>query len=114
MGGECVDWEPCSFDDIYQPLVGDSRFVALDGLARVINFLALESIPELQDIETAAARFCDTPYEIAQEEYSERPLDTLELPAFCFEGLYAFEMLTTGFGFGSDSSQILFVDALFG
>ena len=88
--------------------------MALDGLARVTNFLALGSQPELSDIESAAAQFCDTPYEQAQGEYSDRPIDTLLLPAYCFEGLYAFEMLTTGFGFNANSSQILFAAELFG
>jgi hypothetical protein len=60
------------------------------------------------------ADLCSTTWERAQVEYAGRPLDSLLLQNYCFEGLYAFEILTYGFGLAPDSSQVLFVDQLYG
>lgn len=86
----------------------------MDGLARVIAFLKLDPNVALSSISTAVNEFCSTPYADAITTYGDNPVDTLTMPAYCFEGAYAFEFLTYGIGFPEDSQQILFVDEYFG
>mmetsp|Transcript_4343 Transcript_4343/g.5352 ORF Transcript_4343/g.5352 Transcript_4343/m.5352 type:complete len:540 (-) Transcript_4343:23-1642(-) len=111
---DCGDWNPCSFDETYQPPTTELPFVALDGLARVTNFFLLDDQPELSEIENSADTFCGTPYDEALNEYGDNPVDTLTLSAYCWEGVYAYTFLTKGLNFPSDSNQIHFVDQYFG
>merc|ERR1712000_444803 len=108
------NWSSCSFNGTYQPPTEGKSYVALDGLARVIEFFNLSDTPILLDIFAQAGIFCALSYEDAVREYGNRPVDSLTLPEFCWEGMYAYTFLTSGLHFTETSTQIMFVDQYFG
>ena len=110
----CTEWGTCTFNNVYQPPAGDANFVALDGLARVVNFYSLPDAPVLNSLKDSANQFCSTSYFDAVAEYNDRPLDGMFLSQYCFEGIYAYQLLTYGLNFPPSSSQILFIDYYFG
>lgn len=110
----CTNWDPCSFNEVYQPPTDNLSFIALDGLARVVAFLELSDTPKLNEIMNATLDFCSTPYDQALIEYGDNPVDSLILPQYCFEGTYTFAFLTSGINFPSDSDDILFVGQYYG
>jgi len=111
---DSCSFSSCSFNGVYQPEVGNSPFMALDNLARIVNFFDVPLNPVLVEIYNQTEVFCETPWEVAVVEYAGRPLDSLLLQNYCFEGIYGYELLTWGFGFASTSQQIVFVDQLYG
>ncbi len=84
----------------------------MDNLARVVNFYQLESSPPLIEIYNAASIYCATPWSDA--DGSHGPLDSVLLENYCFEGMYAFLLLTEGFGLSPLSSQVTFAGELYG
>eukprot|EP01095_Lingulamoeba_sp_RSL-Kostka_P017798 TRINITY_DN9482_c0_g1_i1.p1 TRINITY_DN9482_c0_g1~~TRINITY_DN9482_c0_g1_i1.p1 ORF type:complete len:498 (-),score=164.73 TRINITY_DN9482_c0_g1_i1:134-1627(-) len=114
--GDCP-YEFCSIGNNYQPKVSEySSFVALDNLPRVVNgFFQLGTQPKLDSLNAASNSFCTLSLNQAIEEHtSVGSEDEFIVRNYCFEGRYAYKLLTYGFGFDSSSQQILFSDPLYG
>merc|ERR1712137_412 len=108
------DFVQCTFNGIYQPLIeGGQQFYGLDNLARVVNFLQLPSQTQLDTIDSNSRQFCEMTWEEAQDAYPDE-LDGITLFNGCFEGLYAYSLLTAGLKFSPESTQFTFVGELYG
>lgn len=99
--------DSCSFYGVYQPHVYDSRFVAFSHFADVAKALALPKEAHLHDLRIASEYVCslsvqqlDTIFARVTKDYARRHL--------CFHSAYVYVLLTYGFGFDDDSSQISF------
>ena len=82
-------------------------------MARIADFYELGEYPPMNAFESAATKFCETRWKIAEWEYRNRTITSIPMERFCFDGLYAFNLLTTGFNFPTTSTQVLFEAELF-
>lgn len=77
----------CSLAGVYQPqLPQNSEFVAFSNFALVWTILNLPESSSVDELGAAARKFCATPPPDAD-------------PSDCFRGVYAYELLRSGYGF---------------
>mmetsp|Transcript_17646 Transcript_17646/g.68500 ORF Transcript_17646/g.68500 Transcript_17646/m.68500 type:complete len:505 (-) Transcript_17646:462-1976(-) len=105
-------FDSCAFNGVYQPPV-EGYFVAMDDFNSVAEFFDVGSQPKLEAFVSATREFCSMEWDSVRssKKFSAKKSRQRE---YCFEGIFVHELLTYGFGFAEDSSNILFTDTLFG
>eukprot|EP00795_Rhopilema_esculentum_P011935 gene11935-2504_t len=95
----------CSFDGIYQPeLTGN--FVAFSGYGFIADFLNLTEDDSIDAFVRSGSEFCQKSWTQVKEE---NPGTSLKfLPKNCFNALYMNQILTYGFHFEQNSTNVKF------
>ncbi|CAE8726080.1 unnamed protein product [Polarella glacialis] len=101
----------CSFYGVYQPRLYDSNFIAFSYFAKAADYLAVPRDAPLSEFLVASEYVCSlsrTQLDIIFARI-ENHYDRLHM---CFHATFIYVLLTYGFGFGPDSSGILFKEDL--
>lgn len=96
----------CSISGVYQPHIYDSRFVAFAHFADVAESLALPENAQLRDLKIAAEYVCSLSLEQLNVIFAR--VSEKDRTHLCFHSTYILALLTHGYGFSYDSSQITF------
>jgi len=113
---KCQEGKPCSVDDIKHPEIKGQfygmsvYFYALD----CIRQLGPETLhnwpkPTINELETAAHKFCETEWSIVETTMIPSPHKYTrddQIVNRCLEGLYLVTLLEHGFGFDGDARDI--------
>ncbi|EZG46517.1 putative nucleoside phosphatase [Gregarina niphandrodes] len=103
----------CSYNGVYQPRVGDSRFLALGQFAKVRAALDIPVVSTPNTIENRAMTVCGTNWAnmTAQQQQGQyAPYGKSSISQLCWKAVWTHAMLTTGYGFDGDSHAITFFD----
>lgn len=96
----------CSIAGVYQPQLTGSRFVAFSGYSFIYEFLRLSLNSSTPDqLQSAAAAFCDLTWQQAQKVYPSEPSKFLQ--AYCASSTLTHALFTVGYGVPHDSSAIV-------
>jgi len=103
--------ESCSFYGVYQPHLYDSKFVAFSHFARIASLLALPAKAKISDLKVASQYVCSLSQHQVNIIY-DRVTDDDERVHLCFNSVYILALLHYGYGFDSDSHNILFKEQI--
>lgn len=113
MSAECLASSSCSIHGTFQaPLSGS--YMGIDDLARVIRFFSLESSATPRQILDAASLYCARPWAAAQAAHAGQPDTGVDVAYYCFEGVYAAQVLASALHFDWDATDIVIADSLHG
>jgi hypothetical protein len=98
----------CSFTGVYQPQLPQQsetfgEFIAFSEFYDVFNFLNLPNRTTLRILQNATMHLCSMSSS-ELEAFNNGRLDPDESIKTCFQSVYAFELLSTGFGFHLDDN----------
>ncbi|CAE8612286.1 unnamed protein product [Polarella glacialis] len=101
----------CSFYGVYQPRLYDSNFIAFSYFAKAADYLAVPRDAPLSEFLVASEYVCSLSRTQLDVIFAriENNYDRLHM---CFHATFIYVLLTYGFGFGPDSSGILFKEDL--
>jgi len=105
--------EGCSIGGTFQPPLQGS-FLGIDDLARVVRFYSLNSTATPRQIYDSAAVFCGRPWEAAQQAHAGDSDTGVDLAYYCFEGVYAAQVLVYALGFDWEATNLVIADTLHG
>ena len=100
--------ERCSFNGVYQPPIGNHKFIAMSTFVYVWNFLGLRTGSKTDDLKKMikkAESVCSMSYNEQIEYYDDLtvgvPSDskTRNIHIQCFNAAYIYHLLHSGFGF---------------
>eukprot|EP00415_Alexandrium_ostenfeldii_P001157 UN1157 len=103
---ECLV-ESCSFYGVYQPHLYNNKFIAFSHFSQIADFLAVPAEASLNDVRVAAEYVCSLSLEQLDVVFA-RVQDHYNRVHLCFHATYMLVTLTYGFGFPSDSRNIIF------
>lgn len=101
----------CGVGGSYQPLVEDIEFIAFSQFYAIAKYFGETGRAPLANIKEKAEAYCNTPIDELKELYPDE--STSSISKYCFKGLYMYRLLTKGFGFPDNSTQIVFEKHLF-
>ena len=99
---------------MYQPPPPNIVFLGLDTIGKVGAFFNFTKGSPLSDLITNVDTFCELSWSEVSDLYGSVVLDGMTLYNACFEGIYAYQLLTYGFGFAPDSLRIEPTGELYG
>ena len=113
----------CSFNGVYQPVIGAEQFVAIENFYYTAKFFGTDEQKDLKADDAGSANsaqappngnqvtrglrlkgkeFCNKEWPALRQEYSKTPAE--ELSAFCFSAAYQSVVLESGLGFHPGSN----------
>lgn len=93
----------CGIEEVYQPPI-NGNFYAFSGFAYTYGFLDLQNFSTIADLQAATQIFCETPWATVLAEHNTTAPDYLKF--YCFTGAYFQDILTRGYGFSPDSTNL--------
>jgi len=111
LTGPC-EVEPCSMDGVYQPKV-TGEFYAMSGFFYTAQFFGFgnetkKAQPKL--FKEYGVNYCNMTWEEAKKEHPKLADNLLRI--YCFTSSYIYNVLTAGFGFGENETDIYFTDKI--
>lgn len=108
--------ERCSFNGVYQPPMGDKKFIAMSGFVYAWQYLGLSIGSKTDDLATLSdhgKKVCDLTYE---QQKKEMPAGTREssLGVLCFNAAYSYQLLHKGYGMPRSNTPIEIYDKIDG
>jgi len=104
---------PCHIDGVYQPNVtGD--FYAMSGFYYTAHFFKIDSETNktsAKEFSLHAQDFCSRTWANVTQEYD---IDKDLLKVYCLTGSYIYNLLTVGFGFDEEKTDIYFTSEIKG
>merc|ERR1711879_116610 len=92
---------------VYQPKIDEEMsFVAFSQFHTIAEFFVGSGRIPLASIKESAEKFCSTPFAELRPHYHN--VSDYSLAKYCFKGIYMYNLLTRGFGFAENSTQIVF------
>lgn len=88
----------CSFAGVYQPDLPPTEFVAFSNYYHIWQFLKLPERATIAQLEEATRHACQLSNDDLLD-FGGHKMETTELQTYCFRSVYAYQLLTKGYGF---------------
>mmetsp|Transcript_18817 Transcript_18817/g.43179 ORF Transcript_18817/g.43179 Transcript_18817/m.43179 type:complete len:485 (+) Transcript_18817:31-1485(+) len=106
----------CSFNGVYQPVIGDKKFIGMSAYVYAWRYLRLETgklTSDLDELKANGAIVCAMDYE---EQKETAPPDTFPpfLPYQCFVAAYSYQLLSYGYGMPTKDTPVQIYETIDG